>query len=69
MSDEIDAAQEQAEKIEQIYLSARKQEGPAATGFCLSCDAPLVDRRWCDADCRDDWTHDQQMKARVKDDS
>ena len=27
-----------------------------ATGFCLFCDEPLApERRWCDAQCRDDW--------------
>lgn len=69
MSDEIDAAQEQAEKIEHIYLSARMPEGPAPTGFCLCCAAPLEGKRWCDSECRDDWTHEQQMKARNRNDA
>lgn len=27
-----------------------------ATGRCLNCGEPTPEpRRWCDADCRDDW--------------
>lgn len=44
----------------ELARKVRKPVGPAATGLCLSCDAPLPDgRRWCDADCRDDWQAEQ----------
>lgn len=37
-----------------------------ATGFCLSplCgEAVDPPKRWCDADCRDDWQRHQRRKA------
>lgn len=35
---------------------SRAQHGPHATGSCLACGAKVPKgRRWCDADCRDDW--------------
>jgi len=31
-----------------------------ATGRCLWCNEPLADgRRWCDAECRDEWERHQ----------
>jgi len=37
-------------------LAKRKPEGPGATGRCLHCGEILpAGRRWCDAECRDDW--------------
>lgn len=39
-----------------VYKSKRSTTTQAATGFCLFCDEPLApERRWCDAQCRDDW--------------
>lgn len=54
--DDIDNAQEQMERDLDTALRLRRPEGPAAIGECLWCGEPLADgRRWCDADCRDDW--------------
>lgn len=37
-------------------LRGRKPSAPAPCGFCFNCESPLpAGRRWCDADCRDDW--------------
>lgn len=37
-------------------LALRRPTAPRATGFCLFCEEPVeLDRRWCDADCRDLW--------------
>lgn len=31
------------------------------TGRCLHCDTPVpLGRRWCDAECRDEWQREQQ---------
>jgi hypothetical protein len=38
----------------------------AARGSCLFCEAPFQlgdGRRWCDADCRDDWERVERFKA------
>lgn len=34
------------------------------TGKCIYCAAPLNDRRFCDAQCRDDWEYEQDCKQR-----
>ncbi len=63
MADEVDIADEVAETILQAQIDrARKdQETVKATGHCLSCDEPLEEgRRWCDADCRDDWERERR---------
>lgn len=55
--DEIDRANTMADTYLNIALKGR-DKGPKieATGWCLFCDEPLPEgRRWCDADCRDDW--------------
>ena len=55
-SDLIDQANETAEIFRRSALSQRKPEGPAATGYCLNCDARLAPKlRWCGPACRDDW--------------
>lgn len=56
MADDIDLAQERDEKLLEAQISVRKPAGPEATGACLCCEEPLpIPRRWCDADCRDDY--------------
>lgn len=55
--DHVDDAQNEIEHAVRAAL-ARRVELPAAiaTGRCLTCDEPLGDRRrWCDAECRDEW--------------
>jgi hypothetical protein len=56
VADVADLAQVPIEVFERLALAARKPAAPPATGFCLNCAEPLPGgRRWCDADCRDDW--------------
>lgn len=60
---------DQASEIEALRIEAalavRKPEGPPPAGECLSCGAPLKDgRRWCDADCRDDWQRERDAIKR-----
>jgi hypothetical protein len=34
----------------------KRAEGPRYTGKCLACGEETDERRrWCDAECRDDW--------------
>lgn len=64
MADEIDLADEVTETMlkAQIARARKQQQHIPATGHCLYCDAPLDDskRRWCDADCRDDWEQENK---------
>lgn len=56
--DTLDHLQDQAEIIEQQQIQAvRADVKPSnATGCCWYCGKPTDSkRRWCDADCRDDW--------------
>jgi hypothetical protein len=56
--DDIDRAQAVSERWLQRVLANRKPTTELnATGFCHNCYEPLADvnRRFCDADCRDDW--------------
>jgi hypothetical protein len=58
MSDDVDNAQLITEHLLNValYCSRRDEPNATATGFCLYCDEPVVSpRRWCDAQCRDDW--------------
>ena len=64
MADEIDeanACSELAMKVQEdnIRANASKLE-VEETGSCLSCGRKLKGRRWCDADCRDDWQRDNR---------
>ncbi|MDR3087856.1 MAG: hypothetical protein LBU45_07920 [Azoarcus sp.] len=64
MSDIADIAQRKIEMIAAADLAKRKPRGPEPIGACHYCGEPLQPgRRWCDADCRDDWENEQQMKA------
>lgn len=57
MADDADIAEKETSRLLELQLTARKPEGPGATGRCLNCDkAPLpVGHRWCNAECRDEW--------------
>ncbi len=61
MPDDLDRATAWEELHRETALRNRARP-PAvqATGLCLNCDTPLAaGRRWCDADCRDDWQANQ----------
>lgn len=59
--DDIDRAAATTDFLLAKSLDCRRQEGPQATGVCLNCGEPS-DGRWCDADCRDEWTQEQRLK-------
>lgn len=59
MSDQVDNANETADYLVKVMIGNAKRHEPIAkhTGHCLYCGKPTKDikRRWCNADCRDDW--------------
>lgn len=56
MADEIDRANDLAQRLLDAALAKKKPVGLSPTGACLWCDEPLPDgRRWCSPECRDDW--------------
>lgn len=56
MADEIDRANDQAERGLAEALRLRRPTGPAPTGRCLYCDEIVADtHRWCSVECREGW--------------
>lgn len=56
--DQIDHANDLAEHEREIAIATAASAGPVAapTGRCLNCGVRLrKDRRWCNAECREDW--------------
>ena len=54
--DDIDRAQDQAEKILAANLACAYVAVLPATGDCHNCGASVPDgHRFCDSDCRDDY--------------
>lgn len=65
MADIIDQAQEQAERILQAELSAKRTVGPEATGYCLACGETVAHgMRWCNVMCRDDYQRIENARRR-----
>jgi len=73
MADEVDAANETAEKwlknklAEQAAVAKANRLPPK--GFCYFCDAKLEGkdsniRLFCDKDCADDYSEEQRLKNR-----
>ena len=60
--DEGDVAQRLEELALQQALRNKKAE-PLRLGRCLYCNA-LVEGRFCDADCADDWAQEQSVLRR-----
>jgi hypothetical protein len=66
MGDEADRADALIEMVAGCAIAAARQALPdaQATGACLWCgDEVSAGRRWCDADCRDDW---ERYRARSR---
>lgn len=65
MADIIDEAGEWEEELRAQAMRLRRPNGPSPTGFCLNaeCEEALpVGQRWCDADCRDRYYRQLQVK-------
>lgn len=66
MADQFDLASEY-EELERLSCLNRLKSGSQptakATGQCLYCEEPLPEgRRWCNAECRDEWEREQNRK-------
>lgn len=60
--DEADITALRLEREMAHLLALRRACGPAPTGECLWCGAPLPHPlRWCDVACRDDWEKHHAM--------
>lgn len=67
MADEVDRASEEQAVYEAAYLQVvlnNAKKVIVGSTHCLFCDTELVQdavlpRRFCDADCRDDWEDEQ----------
>lgn len=65
--DDADLTQERLARELEALLERRRPEPPRAHGYCLWCEAPLpAGRRFCDADCRDDWERDHARRRRPR---
>lgn len=65
MADEADitTARDEVEYASRLAAS-RMGEGPVAIGSCHYCDDPVAEGvRFCCADCRDEYTEEQRLKA------
>lgn len=65
MTDQYDRASELEQMARDDALRARRDEGPAMTGYCFYCAEKVADGlRWCDAECRDEWATRAEIKKR-----
>ncbi len=56
--DDIDRAEAQSAEFLRRRIDEERSKTSVipATGYCLNCDTALPDgRRWCDAECRNDF--------------
>lgn len=62
--DDADLTAQRAEVEEGLLRRAsRKPSGPPPIGECYFCQSPLTSGlRFCDAECRDDYQHQQTRK-------
>jgi hypothetical protein len=58
--DAADQAQDITEESIANALKKRKISPMPFSGFCLFCQDPVIERRYCDSHCRED--HEKQMR-------
>lgn len=64
MADILDQADDAVEMLLRASISTKKKAGPQADGTCHNCGEHIADGlRWCDTDCRDDWTKREARSA------
>ena len=59
----IDFADQSQDIIERFLEDSLKNctiPTPPLSGFCLSCEEPVVQRRFCDSTCREDFYGNQK---------
>lgn len=67
MTDIIDYASDREQLDRDRAIDAARSTHPVAkaTGRCLWCNTELTyGKRWCDAECREDWELNQESSRR-----
>ena len=62
--DIADTAQEISSEFLETSLKNRKMLTTPFSGFCLSCEEPVEDRRYCDGLCRED--HEKALVRKMR---
>lgn len=52
-ADFADEAQQINEDFLEMSLKNRPRSNPPFSGFCLHCEEPVIQRRYCDRECRE----------------
>jgi len=64
MADDLDRAQAHIEMMaaENVHMSKRAAGPDPSLHYakCLNCGAETHGRRWCDAECRDEWAEENE---------
>ena len=60
MADFADEAQQINEDFLEMSLRSRSTKSTPFSGFCLHCEEPVVQRRYCDSTCREAHEHQQR---------
>ena len=63
-ADIVDIAQELTESLVEKTLQKRSKFRPAFSGFCLNCEDPVMERRYCDRDCRE--AHEATQRRNIR---
>ena len=67
MTDIFDRASEREQLERDLAISSARKSALSAqaTGHCLWCNTELKQgKRWCDAECREDWELEQESRKR-----
>lgn len=62
--DIADTAQELSGELVEASLKKRKSLTTPFSGFCLSCEEPVQERRYCDSYCRED--HEKALIRKMR---
>ena len=65
--DSVDIVQEASDMYLQNLLKNHRVRSAPFSGFCLCCKDPVIQRRFCDAACRESYEHKLRMKLIVPD--
>jgi hypothetical protein len=63
-ADFADEAQEINETFLELSLKKVPRTAPPLSGFCLHCEEPVTQRRYCDSTCREGHEASQRHTAR-----
>lgn len=67
MADDADRADAEIERATRVAIRNAQVTYTPATGECFNCEVKFSAgdpvRRFCDAECRDDWETEQRRKA------